>query len=178
MSCSCDLYERFSGLYARTIYNDKKKSILFPLSICCNYDNYRDDLVRYKDGLITHFTLWETKSFQTECFTQNMEQVCMICPLHHPFFPFLIADKLNLPFNEYSHCIHHAWYHKETGDLKLLWNNEETYTSQRDKLRFGMRKAWRMFIKNPGANVTYYYYNHFEEDIVTDDENEDDMYNT
>ena len=142
--CDCDLYEKMEDMFPNIMEGD--------------YDKYYDTHMA-SENLSFIIGKWVSNHIDTRMFSQNMENIKMICPKHHPFFRYLIEEKLNLHFSIlYSECIYHAWYHVPSNNLKLLWDNEEKYKTLQDKLRFGLKKAWKMFMKDPNANVQTYHY--------------------
>lgn len=141
--CDCDLYKKIKEVFPHVMEGD--------------YDNYYDTHMVSENGSF-NIGKWASKNIHTRMFSQNMENIKMICPKHHPFFRYLIQKKLNLDFSLYSECIYHAWYHIPSNDLKLLWDNEEDFSIFQNRIKFGLKKAWKMFMKDRNANVKTYYY--------------------
>lgn len=131
--CDCNLQEK--------IHN------IFPYIMEGDYDTYMEHIFGKKSIYI-----------DTNKFSQKMENIEIMCPEHHPFFKFLIENKLNLESDKYAKCIIHAWNYKPYNDMRLLWHWDKEYKPSQDKLRFGLKKAWKMFKKDTNANVRCYYY--------------------
>lgn len=149
-----------------------------------NYDSYLDRTVFLENGSTTNISEWARRCFETRWFSENMEHVRMMCPLHHPFFKELIQERLNLRFEEYRSCIQHAWYHAQTMDLKVLWadecgtieDNDPEFSykrrRRRHKISFGLAKAWRMYSRVRYAIVETYTTTE-EGEVDSDDDDHD-----
>jgi hypothetical protein len=91
---------------------------------------------------------------RTNHFKENMDQVHIMCPKHHPFFIYL-AGIVHLRPSEVQAEFRHAWYNEASGCLKVLVFSIHSRLFRR--IAQGLHKAWKGFSGHPKSNVEYFY---------------------
>ena len=80
---------------------------------------------------------WIGEEINTEAFTRHTDKFKIMCVNHDPFF-FYLAGINHVSPDLVNKNILHAWYTRNTRELKILGNRN-------DNIGVGLRKAWNLF---------------------------------
>ena len=126
-TCTCtDFHDKFVAKYTKYVYAGDYDRVLIDTD---------DD---------------ETQVFSTKQFTQNLGEIQLLCPAHHPFFYYL-AGLVHLKPEDVQRLVAHAWVYKSQMNVFFYGAHAPTRVVR------GLYKAWRGFSGHSNSGVSYYY---------------------
>lgn len=93
----------------------------------------------------------DTIVFSTKGFSENLDEIELLCPLHHPFFYYL-SGIVHLKPVDVQNAVKHAWVHQASNSLKLFFHGAHAPM----RIVKGLHKAWRGFSGCENSSVSYY----------------------